>query len=71
MQDYIKKILPIKIVLILFIMTFSANMSQSFAQIDLGKTTVDLDYSKPHKYEIGGVKVQGIEFLDEKALIMI
>ena len=71
MQHNIKKIHPIRIFLILFVMTFSVNLSQSYAQINLGKEAVNSDYSKPHKYEIGGVKVVGIEFLDERALIMI
>ncbi|OYT16374.1 MAG: outer membrane protein assembly factor BamA [Bacteroidetes bacterium 4572_77] len=41
------------------------------AQVNLGQDIGELDYSHPKKYEIGGIKVDGIEYLDEKALIMI
>jgi len=71
MQENIRKIRPLKLFLILFVLTLSASLSPSFAQINIGQGLTDFDYTKPQKYEIGGVKVQGIEFLDERALIMI
>jgi len=72
MQTYTKKIYTSKIVfLILFLLTLSASFQNSYAQINLSQQKLNLDYSKPIKYEIGGVKVEGIEYLDEKALVMI
>jgi len=72
MQTYTKKTYTPKIlILILFLITISASMNTSFAQVNLGQNMPELDYSKPQKYEIGGVKVEGIEYLDEKALVMI
>lgn len=41
------------------------------AQINLGQQWEDLDYARPKTYEIGGIRVEGIEFLDESALVMI
>jgi outer membrane protein insertion porin family len=45
--------------------------AQLEAQINLNQDWSELDYAKPKTYEIGGTRVEGIEFLDEKALIMI
>lgn len=59
---------------LLFLITFLvafAGWNHTTAQINLGEELGELDYSRPKKYEVGGVKVEGIEFLDEKALVMI
>ncbi|NOR88586.1 MAG: BamA/TamA family outer membrane protein [Bacteroidales bacterium] len=72
MQTYSKRKYTLKIVfLVLFITSLSGLGKSSYAQVNLGENLIDLDYSKPKKYEIGGIKVAGIEYLDEKALIMI
>lgn len=72
MQIYTKKTYTFKTVfLVLFLVIISSSINQSFAQVNLGQDLIDLDYSKPTKYEIGGIKVEGIEYLDEKALVMI
>lgn len=59
------------LVFIAFILMLSGWSGQASAQINLGQQVQELDYSRPQKLEIGGVKVEGIEFLDEKALVMI
>lgn len=61
---------PLKSIVIIATMLL-AQATLSMAQINLGQKWDDLDYARPKKYEIGGVTVQGIEFLDEKALVMI
>lgn len=72
MQTYTNSTSTFKTVfLVLFFLTISGFVNESFSQINLGQETLDLDYSKPQKYEIGGIKVEGIEYLDEKALVMI
>lgn len=72
MQTYSNNKHTLKIVfLIWFIAIISGVNTSSFAQVNLGQETVEMDYSRPQKYEIGGIKVEGIEYLDEKALIMI
>ena len=64
MQTYTKKTYTPKIViLILFLITISASINTGFAQVNLGQDMPELDYSKPHKYEIGGIKVEGTEYL--------
>lgn len=67
-------IIPIKyqtLFFIAFLLMLSGWSGQANAQINLGQQIKELDYSKPQKYEIGGIRVEGIEFLDEKALVMI
>jgi outer membrane protein insertion porin family len=43
---------------------------RSFAQVSIGDETV-VDYSKPIEYEIGGITVTGVEYLDKTVLIML
>jgi outer membrane protein insertion porin family len=45
--------------------------SGSHAQIAVGSDLSPFDYSRPKEYEIGGVKVNGIKYLDENVLIML
>ncbi len=72
MQIYTTEKYKLKIVfLLLFFATIIGQNNKGFAQVNLGDNIGELDYSKPKKYEIGGIKVEGIEYLDEKALIMI
>lgn len=42
----------------------------TLAQVSLGEDVV-VDYSKPREYEIGGVTVSGLEYLDKNVLIML
>ncbi len=44
------------------------------AQIRLGKSkeaSINIDYANPKKYEIGGIEVTGIQFLEPNALISV
>jgi outer membrane protein insertion porin family len=42
----------------------------SYSQITLGEDIV-VDYSKPREYEIGGVTITGVEYLDKNVLVML
>ena len=48
-------------------------MSASFAQIRIAGQieNFELDYSKPKDFEIGGITVSGVKFLDNSALIKL
>ena len=41
------------------------------AQISIGSDLSPFDYSRPKDYEIGGVKVTGIKYLDENVIVML
>ncbi len=41
------------------------------AQINIGGKLPELNYAQPKKYEIGGITVSGIKYLDKGVLIMI
>jgi outer membrane protein insertion porin family len=43
---------------------------QSFSQVFIGDQNV-VDYSKPREYEIGGITVTGVEYLDKSVLVML
>ncbi len=43
----------------------------SIAQVSLGGDIEVIDYSSPKKYEIGGITVSGVEYLDQNVLIML
>lgn len=55
--------------LILFILAFSGR--ELIAQDVLGDDLSVIDYGTPKKYEIGGITVTGIEYLDQNVLIML
>lgn len=40
-------------------------------QISLSNDLSEIDYSKPQKYEIGGITISGVRYLDKNALIML
>jgi outer membrane protein insertion porin family len=40
-------------------------------QISIGNDVLDIDYTSPVEYEIGGVTVSGVKYLDQNVLIMI
>ncbi len=50
-------------------MLFFAN--GALAQIPIGSDLSPFDYSRPKEYEIGGVKVSGIKYLDENVIAML
>ncbi|MEN8223835.1 MAG: POTRA domain-containing protein [Bacteroidota bacterium] len=41
------------------------------AQVSIGDDLSVIDYSNPKKYEIGGITVSGVEYLDQNVLIML
>ena len=41
------------------------------AQIQIGSDLSAFDYSKPKEYEIGGITVDGVKYLDQNVLIML
>lgn len=55
-----------RLFLILFLSIFI--VSTSLAQ---SSSKLDINYTNPQEYEIGGIKVEGTEFLDKKVLISI
>ncbi len=59
----------VRIGLIVFVVLYSANFVH--AQVQLGEELVEVDYTSPKKYEIGGITVSGIRFLDPNVLIML
>ena len=61
-----KKILaPILLILLFFI------VNPTKSQISLGGNSTQISYSKPLEYEIGGIKIEGIKYLDNNVLIML
>ena len=41
------------------------------AQINLGNDLMEIDYSAPRTYTIGGITVTGVQYLDNDVLIML
>ena len=60
-----------KIYVISGLFCFAASVS--IAQINFGTypNTIDIDYSNPQEYEIGGITVSGIQFHDQNVLISL
>lgn len=58
----------VRIMVIFMLAIFSQN---SFAQIQTDEDLSVIDYSTPQKYEIAGITVSGIEYLDQNVLIML
>lgn len=59
-----------KSLITLFIMLFVYSFPV-FSQIILGNENTEIDYSNPKEYEIGGITVTGVNFLDNNMLILI
>ena len=59
---------------IIFIIILSGFMlvtpQSAMAQINLGEINV-MDYSNPVEYQIGGIEVSGVEYLDRNVLVML
>ena len=54
--------------LLCFVMTFSSSV---MAQIQVGNDMSEIDYSLPRDYEIGGITVTGVKYVDPQVLVMI
>ncbi len=61
--------LPFKLILTASLLFFAVNTS--IAQISIGDDIDVIDYSLPADYEIGGITVSGIKYLDQKVLILL
>ncbi len=46
-------------------------LSPANAQVNIGGESLKIDYAQPKEYQIGGVTVTGVQFLDKGVLIMI
>ena len=55
------------IILLLLLISFTP----VFSQIQLGEEIIEVDYSNPQTYEIGGITVSGIKYLDNNVMIML
>ena len=58
----------IKIFVLFFFMAVSVSVT---AQIQVGNDLSDIDYSLPREYEIAGITVTGVKYLDPQVLVMI
>ena len=54
--------------LLFFVVTFGSSV---MAQIQIGNDMSEIDYSLPRDYEIGGITVTGVKYLDPQVLVMI
>ena len=60
-----------------FLFVFSLWMGSAFAQVKLGSRTTsattiqEVDYDKPKTYEIGGIEIKGVKFLDPNTIIQL
>jgi outer membrane protein insertion porin family len=43
----------------------------AWAQINIGDDLTGIDYSRPREYEIGGITITGVQYLDNNVLIML
>ena len=55
-------------VVVLFSFLFLLFLFPAKAQIKIGEDSLAIDYSTPKEYEIAGITVTGVKFLDENAL---
>ena len=55
----------------ILIFLFLATNYNVFAQIQVGSDMSEIDYSLPREYEIGGITVSGVKYLDPQVLVMI
>jgi len=69
----ISSLLPQKgfFVTVFFLLTLLLPASKSFPQTVIGNEQSVFDYGKPREYEIGGITVSGIKYLDQNVLIML
>jgi outer membrane protein insertion porin family len=61
--------MPEKVNRLLIIFLFLTGTA--FSQVQVGGTDDFLDYSNPREFEVGGITITGVQFLDESALITL
>ncbi len=59
------------IILLLFLLINCVAIQKTYAQEDETQTEDLIDYSLPQAYEIGGISITGIKYLDEDALVTL
>ncbi|MDZ7741960.1 MAG: hypothetical protein U5Q03_09480 [Bacteroidota bacterium] len=52
-------------------MFFLLLSTATYSQVQLGEDLIDIDYSNPRDYEVGGITVSGVKYLDPNVLIML
>ena len=56
---------------VLLFMTFIATGLVSNAQVQVGNDLSEVDYSFPREYEIGGITVTGVQYVDPAVVVML
>lgn len=56
---------------ILILLAFLAIPLVSFTQTIISQQDIRIDYSNPREYEIGGITVSGVQYLDHSIIIMV
>ena len=59
-------ILPMAFTLFIYFVPFYVQ-----AQITIGSPQVSIDYDNPKEYEIGGITITGVQYLDASVLTML
>ncbi len=54
-----------------FLLILMVISGSAFSQITIGNDLEEIDYAEPKEYEIGGIQVSGINYLDKNVLIMV
>jgi len=64
-----KKYDPFRLLVsILAVLFISGN---AIAQVQIGEDLLEIDFTKPKKYQIGGITVSGVQYLNQNVLIML
>ncbi len=61
--------MKLKTILVLALLILLVNIS--YSQIIIGSELSEIDYTTPKEYEIGGITVTGVQFLDNNMLIIL
>ena len=63
--------MPKYLKILTFLICIIATNIQGLAQIQVGNDLSEIDYSLPRDYEIGGITVTGVKYLDPQVLVML
>lgn len=69
LQFIMKKLSGLKFYV--FVLSALLPMQAAFAQVQLGEELLDIDFTKPKEYKIGGITVTGVKYLNQNVLVMI
>ena len=67
-ENSLKRILKISGLTVLLIFFF---MAKAWPQVQIGEGLIDIDYAEPKTYEIGGITISGVKYLDQNVLVML